>query len=115
MSRSKCYVNVIKIVTSLEDSGLVIKGVNKKIKNETKEQKCGFFGMLLGTLGTSFLGHVLAGKSVLRAGRESKKSWSGFLMRSHSLTNFDILQYYGNKPKFRVLFSRNNLPKIKKG
>ena len=34
----------------LEESDLLIKGVNETIKNEVKEQKRGFIGMLLGTL-----------------------------------------------------------------
>ena len=45
--------DVIKIVMSLEESGLLIKSVSKAIKNEAKEQKGTFLGMLLGTLGTS--------------------------------------------------------------
>ena len=40
----------IKIIKSLEKSGLPIKSVSKTTKNEAKEQKRGFFGMLLGTL-----------------------------------------------------------------
>ena len=43
--------DIIKIVKSLEESSLLIKGVSETNKNEAKEQKGGFFGMLLGTLG----------------------------------------------------------------
>ena len=32
----------IKIVKSLEDSALLLKGVSKTIQNEAKEQKVGF-------------------------------------------------------------------------
>ena len=42
---------VIKIVKALVDSNILLKLVTKAIKNETKEQKGGFVGMLLGTLG----------------------------------------------------------------
>ena len=45
--------DVIKIVMPLEESGLLIKSVSKAIKNESKEQKGTFLGMLLSTLGTS--------------------------------------------------------------
>ena len=45
--------DIMKIIKSLEESGLLIKGVSETIKNEAKEQKGGFFGMLLGTLGAS--------------------------------------------------------------
>ena len=41
---------IIKIVKSLEEFGLLIKGVSETIKNEEKEQKDGFLGMLWGTL-----------------------------------------------------------------
>ena len=45
--------DIMKIVKSLEESGLLIKIVSKTIKNEAKEEKRGFLGMLLGTLGAS--------------------------------------------------------------
>ena len=46
-------MNSMKIVQSLQESGLLIKGVSKTIKNEAKEQKGGFLSVLLGTLGAS--------------------------------------------------------------
>ena len=55
------------MVKSLEDSGLFLKGVSEKIQNEAKEQKGGFLSMLLGTLGASLLGNILAGKGINRA------------------------------------------------
>ena len=51
-----------KLVKSLEGSGLLTKGISETIKNEAKDQKAGFLGMLLGTLGASFLGNLLPGK-----------------------------------------------------
>ena len=54
--------DIIKIVKSLKDSGLLIKGVSETIKNEAKEQRGGFPGMLLGTLGASLLGNLLTGE-----------------------------------------------------
>ena len=56
--------DIMKIVKSLEGSGLLIKAVSETIQNEAKEQKGGFLGMLLGTLGGSLLGNMLAGKGV---------------------------------------------------
>ena len=58
----------IKIVKSLEDSALLLKGVSETIQNEAKEQKGGFLSMLLGTLGASLLGNILVGKGINRAG-----------------------------------------------
>ena len=63
--------DILKIVKSLEDSGVLLKGVSET-KNETKEQRGGFLSILLGTLGASLLGDLLAknssGKGVIRAG-----------------------------------------------
>ena len=65
--------DIMKIVQALEDSNILLKGVTKTIKNETKEQKGGFLSMLLGTLGASFMGNLLAEKGTVRAGSVSKK------------------------------------------
>ena len=54
--------DIIKIVKSLEDSGLLLKGVTETVQNEVKEQNRGFFSMLLGTLGANLLGNLLATK-----------------------------------------------------
>ena len=55
-------VKKLKIVQTLEDSNILLKGITKTIKIETKEQKGGFLTMLLGTLGASLSGNMLAGK-----------------------------------------------------
>ena len=60
--------DIIEIVKSLEDSGLLLKEVSETIQNEAKEQKGGFLSMLLGTLGASLLGNILAGKGINRVG-----------------------------------------------
>ena len=60
--------DVMKIAQAVEDSNILLKGVTKTIKNKTKEQKGGFLGMLLGTLGASLLGNILARKGIVRAG-----------------------------------------------
>ena len=49
--------DIMKIVKSLEEFGLLIKGISETIKNEAKEHKEQFLGMLLGTLGVSLLGN----------------------------------------------------------
>ena len=110
--------DIMKIVQALEDSDILLKGVTKTIKNETKEQKGGFLSMLLGTLGASLLGNLLSGKGIVRAGsgrrsldystsyRSKKgkgivrarygKEWDS-LMLPHPLTNFEIQKYYQNE------------------
>ena len=85
--------NILKIIKSLEDSGLLLKGITETVKSEAKEQRGGFLSMLLGTLGASLLGDMLfgkKGKGVIRA-------------------------YHQNEPGFIGVYSRDNLPnKIKK-
>ena len=54
---------------SLEESGLLLKGVSEKITNESKEQKGGFLSMILGTLGSILLGNLLTGKGTIRSGQ----------------------------------------------
>ena len=70
--------DIIKIVKSLKDSGLLIKGVSETIKNDTKEQKGGFSSMLLGTSGASLLGNLLAGKGTIRAGEGTIRARENF-------------------------------------
>ena len=70
--------DILKIVKSLEDSGVLLKGVSEIIQNEAKEERYGFLSVLLGTLGASFLGDLLtknlSGKGIIRAGYGSERS-----------------------------------------
>ena len=66
--------DIIKIVKSLEDSGVLLKVIGETIQHEAEEQRGGLLSMLLGTLGASLLGNILTGgKGVLRAGEGIKK------------------------------------------
>ena len=64
--------DILKIVKSLEDSGLLLKEVSETIQHEAKKQRGGFLSMLLGTLGASLLGDILSkglsGKGLITAG-----------------------------------------------
>ena len=65
--------DIMEIVQGLEDFNILLKGVTKTIKNKTKKQKGGFLSVLLGTLGASLLGNLLAGKGILRSVFGNKK------------------------------------------
>ena len=71
----------LKLVKSLEDSGILLSEITKTVKNEVKEQKGGFLSMLLGTLGASLLGDLLtknlSGRGVIRAGEETIRAGYG--------------------------------------
>ena len=60
--------DIMKILKSLEDSDILIKGVTKTIENETKEQRGRFLGLCLGALVTSLLENMLTGKGFIWAG-----------------------------------------------
>ena len=70
--------NIMKIVISLEESGLLIKGVSERITNKAKEQKVGFLEMILGTLGASLLGNLLTGRGTIRAGEGTIRAGQDF-------------------------------------
>ena len=71
--------NLIKIVKSLEDSGLLLKGVTESVQNEVKEQNGGFLSTLLGTLGARLLGSLLAGKGVNKKGKGIHRAGEGVI------------------------------------
>ena len=82
--------DILKIVKSLEDSGVLLKVVSETIQDEAKEQRGGFLSMLIGTLGASLLGDLLtkklSGKGVIRAGEGVIRARYG--LRRSSLEKF---------------------------
>ena len=72
---------LLKIVTLLEDGGILLDGITETVKNEIKERKGGFLSMLLGTLGASLLGDLLtknlSGTGVIRAGERTIRAGYG--------------------------------------
>ena len=70
-------MNITKIIKSLEESGLLIKGVSETIKNEAKEQKGGVLSMLLGTLSANLLGNLLTGKTAIATSQEREANMPG--------------------------------------
>ena len=82
--------DILKIVKSLQDSGVLLKGVSETIQNKAKEQRGGFLSMLLGTLGASLLGDILSkglsGEAVIRAGEGTIRA--GYGSKRSSLKEF---------------------------
>ena len=82
--------DILKIVKSLENSGLLLKGVSETIQHEAKEQRGGFLSMLLGNLGAPLLGNILSkglsGKGVLRAVEGTIRA--GYGSKRPSVKNF---------------------------
>ena len=90
--------DIMKIIKALENSGILLKGVSKAIKNETKEQKGGFLSMLLGTLGASLLGNLLTGgKGIMRAGDGIVRAGSGSKKTPNFTVTFSSFNKYRNK------------------
>ena len=107
--------DIMKIIKALENSGILLKGVSKAIKNETKEQKGGFLSMLLGTLGASLLGNLLtSGKGIMRAGEGSvaSRTKGDGIVRAGEGNVVSRAKGEGRgskkKPKFTVTFSSIN-------
>ena len=96
--------DILKIVKSLEDSGILLKGVSKTIKNEAKEQKGGFLGTLLGTLGASLLENMLAGKGF----KEQEKELLKLSMDRKSL---HLKFFFDSITSFNKLLNTNVLSK----
>ena len=69
--------DILKIVKSLKNSGLLLKGVSETIQHEAKEQRGGFLSIILGALGASLLGDILSGKGVIRAGEGTIRAGYG--------------------------------------
>ena len=70
--------DIIKIVKSPEESGLLIKNVGQTIKNGTKEQKGGLLEMLLGIFGASLPRNLLTDKNAIRAGEGTVRAGQDF-------------------------------------
>ena len=87
---NKDMEDLIKIVKSLEDSGLLLKRVTESVQNEVKEQKLGFLSMLLGTLGASLLGNLLTGKGVNKKGKGIHRAGEGIVRAGEGSNNMDF-------------------------
>ena len=74
--------DIIKIVKSLEDSGLLLEGVTETVQNEVKEQKGGFVSMLLGTLGASSL--------------REHRAWEGFIIAGYGSKRYSMKDFYSS-------------------
>ena len=70
--------DVMKIIKSLEESGLLIKCVSETIKNEAKKEQEGFLSMLLGTLCASLLRNLLTVKGTIRAAQDTFRAGKDF-------------------------------------
>ena len=81
--------DLLKIVKSLDESGLLLKGITESVQNEIKEQKGGFLSMLLGTLGASLLGNLLTGKGVNKKGKVINRAGEGIIRVGES-NNMDF-------------------------
>ena len=86
------------IMKIIKLSGILLKGVSKTIKNETKEQKGVFLSMLLGTLGASLLGNLLTGgKGIMRAGDGIVRAGPGSKKKTKFTVTFSSFNKYRNK------------------
>ena len=87
--------DIMKIIKALENSCILLKGVSKTIKNETKE---GFLSMLLDILGASLLGNLLSGgKGIMRGGDGIVREGPGSKKTPKFTVTFSSANKYRNK------------------
>ena len=79
---------LIKIVKSLEDSGLLLKGITESVQMKMKKQKGGFLSMLLGTVGAGLLGNLLTGKGVHKKGKGIHRAGEGIVRAGEGNMDF---------------------------
>ena len=63
--------DIVKIVKSLQELGLLMKDATETIENGAKEQQCAYLVILFGLLGASLSENMLAGNGVILAGEET--------------------------------------------
>ena len=91
--------DIIKIIKSLEGSGVV----TETVKHEIKKQERRILGALLAPLTTSIWQPVIS--PVVKG--------INFLAPLHPLSNIVITQYFNYERRLMAFFSRNGLPRIK--
>ena len=84
--------DIVEIIKSLEDFGLLLKGVTETVQNEVKEGKGVFLSILLDTLGASLLGNRLKGKEINIAwkGRRINGAGEGVLRADYGKNKMDF-------------------------
>ena len=100
---------IMKIVQVLKDSHILLKGVAKTIQNESKEQKeqkVGFLSIFFMCFRSTVISKFINRKRSCKSWRRNNKSWVWYfnqkkaLIPPHSLTNFEMKEYYDNEPRF---------------
>ena len=100
--------DIMKIVQTLEDSNILLKGVTKTIKNEAKEQKRRIVKPVIRYFRSKFVRKHVSRKMTCKSWLWKRKE---FLMPPHPFTNFEIQKYYENEPRFSGVYSTISLKK----
>ena len=112
--------DIIKMIKSLEDSGVLIDGVTETLKTEIKKREGGFLGALLAPLIASLVQLVISSVVKDISGRVVRAAGGGYINKKilvplNPLSNIEITEYFNYEPRFHGVFSRNNLSIIKDG
>ena len=73
--------DIIKIVKSLEESGLFTKSVSETIRYKEKKQNGGFLSMLLDAIHPSLIENLLTGNDTIRKGEAAIRAGQDFYDR----------------------------------
>ena len=96
--------DIMKSIKSVEKSGLLITGVTKTIKSETKKRKGGILGMLLGSLGARLLENLLTGKGTIRAAERA-------IVTSHGKVQLEQARIFNAALSFGKFWNKKALSK----
>ena len=72
-------MNIIKILKSLEDSGVLIDGVTETVKHEIKKQEGRFIWALLAPLAASLVQPVISSLVKCISGRVVRRAGRGYM------------------------------------
>ena len=117
--------DIIAIIKSLEDSGVLIDVVTETVKDEIKKQEGGFLDAVLSPLAPLLVQPTIFSVVKGITGREVRRAETGYnnmdhvdkknLVLLHSLSNIKITNHFNCEHKFNGIFSKDNLYRIKSG
>ena len=73
--------DLIEIIKSLQDSGVLIDGVTEAVKHEIKKQEHGFLGALLAPLAALLVEPVISSVVKCISGRGFRRAGRGYMVK----------------------------------
>ena len=84
--------DIIKIIKSLEDLGVLIDGVTETVKHEIKKQEGGFLGAFLAPIATLIMQPVLSSVVKCISGGRVRRAGRGYMNKK--IISIEIIKYF---------------------